>query len=73
MLLNKWVTRWLASDLIWNKAIKTSASGNKGEQKRQTAEQLWQKKWQLPFCPYSMTKIRYSAIRKLKRVEDEKK
>jgi len=27
----------------WDGVIKTTASGNKGEQKRQTAEQLWQK------------------------------
>jgi len=27
----------------WYEAIKTSRNGNKGDQKRQTAEQLWQK------------------------------
>ncbi|MBE0351837.1 hypothetical protein PLIP_a1365 [Pseudoalteromonas lipolytica LMEB 39] len=28
---------------MWYSAIKTSRNGNKGDQKRQTAEQLWQK------------------------------
>jgi len=47
----------LVGYLIWNTAIKTSSSGNKGEQKGQTAEQLWQKKGNCLFANAKTKKL----------------
>ncbi|MFT6786856.1 MAG: hypothetical protein ACJAVX_000199 [Pseudoalteromonas rhizosphaerae] len=48
---------WVGSCPIWYNAIKASSSGNKGEQKRQTAEQLWQKKGNCFFASAKAKKL----------------
>lgn len=48
---------WVGSCPIWYNAIKTSSSGNKREQKRQTAEQLWQKNGNCLFADANAKKL----------------